>query len=313
MDALTAVNVYVIEGGDGVVVIDAGWGIPEAEERLTEALAELGRAPGDVTEFLVTHAHRDHYTLAASWRQKWGCGVRVGLGEADYLATMRVDGTGGLVQVRHLARAGASHLIPEWLVWLDAQPRASDSWTEPSAWLHDGDEISVGDRVITAVATPGHTYGHFVFHDRQAGLLFSGDHVLPTITPSVGFQPVHHDGALRDFLASLQLVRDELPDALLLPAHGPADRRSHARVEELMEHHRDRLHRTLSSLGDGGSTAYEVADRLTWTRRETVLGAMLPYDAALAVMETQCHLELLLERGEVAAVMHDGVEVWRPV
>ena len=42
-------------------------------------------------------------------------------------------------------------------------------------------------RTIDAVHTPGHTPGHYVFADRADGLLFAGDHVLPTITPSIGF------------------------------------------------------------------------------------------------------------------------------
>ena len=46
----------------------------------------------------------------------------------------------------------------------------------------------MGARVLEAVATPGHTKGHLVFHDLDAGLLFSGDHVLPTISPSIGFE-----------------------------------------------------------------------------------------------------------------------------
>ena len=70
---------------------------------------------------------------------------------------------------------------------------------------------------------PGHTAGHFVFADLDAGLLFAGDHVLPTITPSVGFELVYADDPLRDFLGSLERVR-RLPDLRLLPAHGAGHR-----------------------------------------------------------------------------------------
>jgi len=43
---------------------------------------------------------------------------------------------------------------------------------------------------LDVVPTPGHTQGHAVFVDPAARLLFAGDHVLPSITPSVGFEPV---------------------------------------------------------------------------------------------------------------------------
>ena len=42
---------------------------------------------------------------------------------------------------------------------------------------------------LDAIATPGHTQGHYVFADTEHGLLYAGDHVLPSITPSVGFEP----------------------------------------------------------------------------------------------------------------------------
>ena len=59
-----------------------------------------------------------------------------------------------------------------------------------------------------------------MFADHAAGLLFAGDHVLPTITPSIGFEPALPAQPLGDFLGSLTKVRG-LPDLRLLPAHGP--------------------------------------------------------------------------------------------
>ncbi len=50
------------------------------------------------------------------------------------------------------------------------------------------------------IETPGHTRGHVVFSDPASRLLFTGDHVLPTITPSIGFEPVATDNPLGDFL-----------------------------------------------------------------------------------------------------------------
>ena len=108
--------------------------------------------------------------------------------------------------------------------------------------------------------TPGHTQGHFVFADRAAGLLFAGDHVLPTITPSIGFEPVPVEQPLRDFLGSLTKVR-ALPDLRLLPAHGPVAPSSHARVDELLDHHETRLAQCLDALAGGPGTAYDVARR----------------------------------------------------
>ena len=108
------------------------------------------------------------------------------------------------------------------------------------------------------ISTPGHTQGHVVFHDAAADALFAGDHVLPHITPSIGFELVAVASPLRDYLASLRLVR-EMPDALLLPAHGPSTASTHQRVDELLAHHDERLTATAKAVDHGASTGFEVA------------------------------------------------------
>ena len=64
LDGLKAVNVYAITDPGGVDLIDAGFAIVAARERLTEALRQLGYGLGDVRNFIVTHIHIDHYSLA---------------------------------------------------------------------------------------------------------------------------------------------------------------------------------------------------------------------------------------------------------
>ncbi|HRK48648.1 MAG TPA: MBL fold metallo-hydrolase, partial [Nocardioides sp.] len=114
----------------------------------------------------------------------------------------------------------------------------------PDSWLEGDHEIPVGARTLDAVHTPGHTPGHFVFADRGDGLLFAGDHVLPTITPSIGFTFPPTPQPLGDFMASLTKVR-ALPDLRILPAHGPVAPSSHARVDALLVHHEHRLEQCL--------------------------------------------------------------------
>jgi glyoxylase-like metal-dependent hydrolase (beta-lactamase superfamily II) len=159
------------------------------------------------------------------------------------------------------------------------------------------------------VPTPGHTAGHFVFADEEAGVLFAGDHVLPTITPSVGFELVYVDDPLGDFLGSLQRVR-QLPDLALLPAHGPVGMSSHARVDELLAHHDHRLGQCRDAVAAGAATAYDVARRLTWTRHERHLDELDVFNAALASMETMAHLDLLARRGVLRREVTDGTAAY---
>src|SRR5436305_3847726 len=81
-DGLRAVNVYVVRDADGrITLIDSGWAIPEARELLVEMLGKIGHGAGDIARFLVTHIHRDHYTLGISLRREFGTKVALGAGE----------------------------------------------------------------------------------------------------------------------------------------------------------------------------------------------------------------------------------------
>ncbi|MBF6339214.1 MBL fold metallo-hydrolase [Nocardia abscessus] len=308
-DALAAVNVYVVETEDGLTVIDGGWNIPAARTVFDRALAELGWSTRDIRQFLVTHAHRDHYTQAVALAAELGCRVRLGTGEKEYLDAMRADPTGSQVHTRTLEQAGAADLIPGWRTWLLDQEADTDMWSDPTDWLDDDRRLLAGTRRLRAVATPGHTRGHIVFAEEEAGLLFTGDHILPTITPSVGFEPGSPEVPLREFLASLAKVR-VLPDMRLLPAHGPITESSHARIDELVAHHDRRLDLCLRAVADGAATTAEVATLLPWTKRLQRLDQLEPYNAALAIVETMQHLDLLAVQQRLAVTERDGVSRW---
>ena len=81
MDGLRAVNVYVIETDDGLVLVDGGWAIPESRKLFEAGLRQLGHTPRDVRRFLVTHMHRDHYTQAYVVGQEVVATVSLGLGD----------------------------------------------------------------------------------------------------------------------------------------------------------------------------------------------------------------------------------------
>jgi glyoxylase-like metal-dependent hydrolase (beta-lactamase superfamily II) len=185
-----------------------------------------------------------------------------------------------------------------------------DEYELPDAWILGETDIELGHRTLRAVPTPGHTRGHLVFADADRSLLFSGDHILPTITPSIGLEPVRSDDCLSDFLRSLQLIA-AMPDMQLLPAHGMPDRRSQARAAELLDHHERRLKSTLESMTAYGNTPYDVASRLAWTRAERGLHELDAFNQYLAAGETAAHLDLLLRRGQVIRTEDAGVRSYR--
>jgi glyoxylase-like metal-dependent hydrolase (beta-lactamase superfamily II) len=307
-DGLRAVNVYVIVTNLGLVCIDAGWAIPESKALLGDALASLGFALADITRFLVTHVHRDHYTQAVDVRRDVGSRVGLGAGEKPILDLLLDPLHHPLMaQVNRLRESGAATIADQVQASFGDLVDPAD-WESPDEWLTEG-PVELSGRTLEAVETPGHTAGHLVFHDLDAGLLFAGDHVLSTITPSIGFEPVMTANPLGAFLTSLALVRSR-PDAVLLPAHGPVTASVHARIDELLVHHCRRLDATEAAVRSGATHAYEVGGVLHWTRREQKLSDLDTFNAMLAVLETGAHLDLLVAQGRLKMTVVDGIRAY---
>jgi glyoxylase-like metal-dependent hydrolase (beta-lactamase superfamily II) len=305
-DGLRAVNVYVLVTGDGLVCVDAGWAIPESKALFVAALASLGHGLEDVRRFLVTHVHRDHYTQAVDIRRDVGAHVGLGLGEKPTLDRLQDPSRSPLgAQVEHLRTCGAADLAAKVGEWAGGHQADLDLWQSPDEWLQEGPVVLSG-RTLHAVETPGHTAGHLVFHDTDARLLFAGDHVLPTITPSIGFEPALTANPLGDFLQSLAVVRSR-PDAMLLPAHGPVTASVHARGAARAHHHGHRLAETEAAVRAGAVTPFEVAGALRWTKREHRLADLDAFNGMLAVFETGAHLHLLAAQGRLTSALVDGV------
>ncbi len=115
-DGLRAVNVYAVRDGDGLVLVDSGWALAEARELLEQAVKALDLSFADVRRFLVTHVHRDHYTLAVALRREFGTRVSLGRAEGETLRVAQdpaLDPWGGLVL--QLRRGGRRRCSASWV------------------------------------------------------------------------------------------------------------------------------------------------------------------------------------------------------
>ncbi|RZS32733.1 glyoxylase-like metal-dependent hydrolase (beta-lactamase superfamily II) [Herbihabitans rhizosphaerae] len=306
-DGLRAVNVYAIADGDGVVLIDSGWALDEARDALESALGSIGYEFTDVRRFLVTHMHRDHYTMAVSLRRMFGTKVALGAGEQPSMEWVMRDRLDRMFA--DVRRWGALHLAEQLQAAHDpsSEETARRDYEDPDEWIIGRASIDLDHRELLALPTPGHTQGHLVFLDSAEGVMFTGDHVLPHITPSIGFEPVRAELPLGDYLDSLRLVRT-YPDMRMLPAHGEIAPSVHSRVDELLAHHDDRLAATTAAVRAGTGTAFETARALPWTRRHRKFDELNLFNAMLAVGETSAHLDLLVARGELESSTVDGVK-----
>ena len=131
----------------------------------------------------------------------------------------------------------------------------------------------------------------------------------PTITPSIGFEPVLQSNPLGDYLRSLAIIKS-LPDAVLLPGHGPVAPSTHARVDQLFDHHAERLDLIEKAVAVGLVNAFAIGGALKWTRREHKLEDLDPFNAMLAVLEVSAHLEVLVTQGRVKESISEGISTY---
>jgi len=165
--------------------------------------------------------------------------------------------------------------------------------------------VPLPGRQMRVVWTPGHTPGHLCLHEESDGLLLTGDHVLPRISPNIGLQSNLAEPPLAAYLRSLELIA-AYDEAEALPAHeyrfhGLADR-----VRMLLAHHERRCDEVIAILArDGPATVWQVTQELSWSRGwSSVTGFMRR--AALA--EAGAHLRHLADAGRVAVTVAETGE-----
>jgi len=284
-------RVYVILS-DPVTLIDSGVATERGMEALVQGLAEYGLSIAQVGRVVLTHKHIDH--IGNAWRIQRASGAEILIHESELHSISDVDPDSQrfseLVRLR----------LRDWSVPDQVQPRTAASagvkWEiEPAVptGLADGQRIDLGCGELEVIHTPGHTFGSICL--KYGRTLFSGDHVLPEISPNIGGGDMRRRGLLTEFLASLRRIA-ALSGAVdqVLPGHGTPFSDLGGRCEQLLEHHRDRLDRIEPMLRTGGpQNVWEIACRL--------FGDLQDFHVVLGCAEAEAHLECLVDAGRVVA------------
>jgi glyoxylase-like metal-dependent hydrolase (beta-lactamase superfamily II) len=297
---LRYVSVYAFGTGEGLVLIDAGWGSEESWRALTDGLESIGAGVADVRGVLVTHLHYDHIGLAGRIRQ--ASGAWIALHPADHavlsLPDYRLAELAVAREADFLRTLGATPAEAAAAVGSAADWEKFAAMALPDRLLEDGELADVPGWKLRALHTPGHTPGHLCFADERSRRLFSGDHVLPRITPNISAQRGDPGRPLQAYLDSLARTRDLDVDEVL-PAHEWRFKGLAARVDAITGHHERRLAELLAAVRQHpGSTPWQLAGQLTWSRPWAEYGGHM---RIFAVTETAAHVHLLEHRGLVTA------------
>ncbi len=321
-NALGFTLTYLLKGPSGHILIDTGVPLTKARDVLLPALKEM-MDPSDLETVLVTHSHRDHSGLVSEVKS-WAPDATVVMHAADW-KDMSQDHHGGQ------ARFSPEHARRRFAKWLringfppdlleeagnwghrkktkdggELDDDQENPWAEdkdilpmqkPDVLVHGGERISNGKFTLDVLHTPGHSPGHICFYEADRRIMFTGDHVLPGITPNVSFRPGSGKSPLEDYLNSLARV-EKYDVALVCPAHERIFDDLPKRVREMNQHHQARLDAALRGIREGARTAYQIAERIPWD-----VGTWDKMDVGLrraALGEALSHLELLVVQGKV--------------
>jgi glyoxylase-like metal-dependent hydrolase (beta-lactamase superfamily II) len=293
------VNTYAIEANGGILLLDCGTDWEPGRDAIRHGFSRLGLDESAVHTLVVTHLHPDHVGMSARLVREWGC--RFVMHERAVPGIDRYNDTPGYA--KRLLRIGTTHGVPRPLLEAASADLANRAdymplIDKPDHTVADGDSIDIGDgRSLEVIHTPGHEPSHICLRDTRSGVFFSGDHVLPRISPVIMWDEGLGD-PLGAYLASLQkLLALEL--RITYPAHGSIMDRGDERARQILLHHDRRLLDMAEMVRANDSTAWEVM--LASFRPN-----LTPIETRLAFLETVSHLLHLTETGRLRSDERDG-------
>ncbi|MHB1486941.1 MAG: MBL fold metallo-hydrolase [Acidimicrobiales bacterium] len=311
MPGLGHVNCYAMVDDRGATIVDTGLPGRASYKALQHRLAQAELKVADVHTVVITHSHPDHFGNAGRLARNAGAEIVTHENFRTGWHQRRPDPCDDPDADLVGAKEGEAESWRDTNPWGPVTPWGSmpprPPWRRRLAWkamrsplvrmyvdpvptrrLRDGEVFRAGGRDWTVMFTPGHTLDHICLHDPSNAVLLSGDHVLPTITPHISGVGSGQD-PLSEFVSSLDRVGHLDDQPLVLPAHGQPFNHVAERVEEIKEHHGERLARLAdisAALGPASVTdiSHELFKPRSW--------------GTMAESETYAHLEHLRLAGK---------------
>ena len=318
--ALDHINLWllrdVVDGVSGWTAVDCGVANDDTRQRWEQVF--LGDMQGlPLLRVVCTHMHPDHIGLAHWLTERWSTAeheCRLWISATDWnvarLACQSTADHGGESAANFFARHGLTD--PASLAQVRARTNYYASMVPqvPLRYrrLMHGMSLTVNGLAWHCIAGYGHAPEHIALHCPALGVLIAGDMVLPRISTNVSVIDIEPEGdPLPMFLNSIEALRS-LPEAtLVLPSHGKPFVGLHTRIQQLQDHHRDRLADVLKACTEADCSAADLLPVLF--KRSLDL-----HQTTFAMGESVAHVHALFGRGQLRAVRGpDSVLRWRAV
>jgi glyoxylase-like metal-dependent hydrolase (beta-lactamase superfamily II) len=316
------VNMYLFEDERGWAVMDPGLPGPATWKAIKNRLRQVGAKVKDVHTVVVTHSHPDHFGSAEKLRREAGAEMVAATDFRTFFDLLEPDLVGD-PEAKPLDDAEAldrlRNRFEQKTPWGGQMPTPPLPGAGPSGWVKrrvarryfmaprpntrvaDGESLRLGGRDFIGVHTPGHTADHLCLFDPENGVLLSGDHVLPSITPHISGLGSVSDDPLNDFIGSLDKVAALEGVDLCLPAHGHPFTNLPERVDAIKRHHDERLAELAKISHDVGEANVETLMKRLFSERAW---------GNMAEAETYAHLEHLRLAGRAESRWDDDLLVY---
>ena len=300
MPQLSHVNAYLIQGTNGWMLIDTGWNSPSTQQTLESVLKGLNLSFTDISTLVITHCHPDHCGLAG--RIKHLCPrtrMIMHSWEAELLESRYIKFSEPQKKMNNLL---VNHGVPSDTA--DALGAALLPALEfvniglPDSLVYGGEMIRTGVFDLEVIWTPGHSPGHICLYEARNQLLFSGDHVLPSISPNISYHILSGDNPLGDYINALSKLVN-LPVAQVHPGHEYSFADLQGRVQVILDHHNQREKEIVEIMISGSYNCYEIAAKLKWNMRNLSWENFPPLQKRFAITETIAHVEHLRWKGKI--------------
>ena len=307
---LKALNAYFLRGHDRNLLIDTGFNQEECRKAMDQAKEEIGFSMQD-TDIFITHCHSDHAGLAGYLAEPE---TRIFTG--DYTAQGISRQHDWFKNFDDLVRQGGlldMGLTQDPATHPGYRYRTGEINIDNITIVQDGTIITVGGYNLKCILTTGHAPDHICLYEKNHKILFSGDHILGSITPNNTIWDIPWEikiDYLDEYLKSLAKI-ETLDIELTLPGHREILMDCYKRIQELRTHHEKRLHNVLGIMGEKAMTAAQVASKIDWNLDVKNWEEFPVAQKIFATGEALSHLSHLVCKGVLSKELQNGVVYYR--
>jgi glyoxylase-like metal-dependent hydrolase (beta-lactamase superfamily II) len=306
--SLGHINSWLLDDGDHLVAVDTGLQLASCSDAW-KALFAGALKDRPLSKILCTHLHPDHIGLAGWLCKRFDAPLLMTRGE--WLTARMLMGD---IRDAPPSEATAMHRAAGWSeeqVTLETEKGwgrfASVIFPLPVSYrrIQDGEIHHFGKHKWRVVVGSGHSPEHACLWNEEAGVLISGDQVLPRISSNVSVnvsEPTANP--LKEWLDSIDKLLSILPDDVLVcPAHGEPFYGLHTRLKALRDEHLARL----DALSDAMKTPMRVVDSFSLLFNRQINDN----NRGMATGEAFSHLRYLENAGRAVCEPQDGVNWYR--